>query len=117
MCTLARLSFLVALLALFCVPVAAQDTATPIPVVVTVILVWPSHTPTPEPTEGPSPTPTATDTATPDFQAEATVEIDGLGQDVAFSYTMDAGQTGIILILVFIALLLLFGLLVVMRGG
>lgn len=95
----------------------AQETATPIPVVVTVILVWPTATDTPVPTEGPSPTPTATETATPDFWAEATVEVDGIGQDVAFAYTVDAGQTAIFLVLVFIAIILLFGLLVFVRGG
>lgn len=90
-------------------PSYAQDTATPIPVVVTVVIVWPTHTETPtptftpEPTEGPSPTPTATATPTPYRLYEATVEVDGVGQDVAFVYEMDAGQLGTILFLAFIA--------------
>jgi len=98
-------------------PVAAQDTATPIQVVVTVILVWPTATETPTPTEttvptaGPSPTATPTETATPDFVAEATVEVDGVGQDVAFVYQMDVGQFGQLIFLAFIVGLLALSLL------
>lgn len=97
--------------------VAAQDTATPFEVVVTVILVWPTATETPTATEGPSPTPTETTTPTPKFVSEATIEVGGEGQDVAFIYTMDAGQSAIALLLAFIAIILLFGLLVLARGG
>lgn len=88
--------------------VLAQDTATPIPIVITVIIVWPTHTETPTPTdtpvptEGPSPTPTPTVTNTPDFVYEATVEVDGIGQDVAFVYQMNAGDFAIVLFLAFI---------------
>lgn len=105
------------LLMLLPAAVAAQETATPFEIMVTVILVWPTATETPEPTGGPSPTPTETSTPTPNFVSEATIEVGGEGQDVAFIYTMDAGQSVIGLLLAFIAIILLFGLLVLMRGG
>jgi microcystin-dependent protein len=74
---------------------------------VTVVISFPTHTPTPTPTPtmtytpGPSPTPTATVTATPNYIYRATVEVDGVGQDVGLDYRVTAGES--------IMTLLLFG--------
>ena len=107
--SLRLLAFVVVLVIVFGLArgVALAQTDTPTPITVYAIIVTATPTDTPEPTEGPSPTPTETPTLTPDFRYEATVEVDGVGQDVAFEYQMSVGDLANFIVTVFIACVLL----------
>ena len=65
--------------------------------------------------QGDTPTPGPTGTPTPNFYAEATVEVDGVGQAVRFHYEVSAGDLMVSLLLFFVACLLILSLILKVR--